>query len=115
MAEATMNGGLPPQLPTGQAAGAGDSAAGALPITGIPNPGQLPGALSGVSGGISQFKRWADTLFKQPAVRRALPAIALLVILLVAAMSFQFSQTTPYRSIMPGMTETDKQAAPCFA
>ena len=78
---------------------------------GMPNPGQLPGTLTNVSGGMAQFKVWADNLFKQPAVRRALPAIALLVVLLIAAMSFQFSQTAPYRPIMPGMTENDKQAA----
>jgi len=111
MAEATMNGGVPSQLPNGQAANAGDTAGAALPMNGMPNPGQLPGALAGVSGGMNQFKAWADGLFKQPAVRRALPAIALLIVLLIAAMSFQFSQTAPYRAIMPGMTETDKQAA----
>ena len=85
MAEATMNGGLPSPLPNGQAASTGDSVAAASSINGMPNPGQLPGALSGVSGGMDQFKKWADGFFKQPAVRRALPAIALLVILLIAA------------------------------
>ena len=112
MAEATMNGGMPPQLPTGQPAAANGAAGAGLPMAGgMPNPGQLPGTLTNVSGGMAQFKVWADNLFKQPAVRRALPAIALLVVLLIAAMSFQFSQTAPYRPIMPGMTENDKQAA----
>ena len=112
MAEATMNGGMPPQLPTGQPAAAHGAAGAGLPMAGgMPNPGQLPGTLTNVSGGMAQFKVWADNLFKQPAVRRALPAIALLVVLLIAAMSFQFSQTAPYRPIMPGMTENDKQAA----
>lgn len=112
MAEATMNGGMPPQLPTGQPAAANGAAGAALPMaSGAPNPGQLPGAVSGVSGGLAQFKGWADGLLKQPAVRRALPAIAILIVLLIAAMSVQFTQTTPYRPIMPGMTENDKQAA----
>lgn len=115
MAEATMNGGITPQLPTEQSAGANGangSTAGPLPVaTGMPNPGQFPGAIAGMSGGMAQFKTWADGLIKQPAVRRALPAIALLFILMIAALSFQFSQTTPYRPIMPGMTENDKQAA----
>ena len=112
MAEATMNGDMPPQLPTGQSAADNGAAAAGLPLaSGLPNPGQLPGAVSGISGGLTQFKAWADGLLKQPAVRRALPAIALLIVLLIAAMSFQFSQTTPYRPIMPGMTENDKQAA----
>ncbi len=112
MAEATMNGGMPPQLPTGQTAAANGAGAAGLPMAGgAQNPGPLPGAVSGVSGGLAQFKGWADGLLKQPAVRRALPAIAILIVLLIAAMSFQFSQTTPYRPIMPGMTENDKQAA----
>ena len=112
MAEATMNGGIPPQLPTGQPAAANGAAAAGLPIAnGAQNPGQFPGTVSGVSGGLAQFKGWADGMLKQPAVRRALPAIAILIVLLIASMSFQFSQTTPYRPIMPGMTENDKQAA----
>ncbi len=112
MAEATMNGGIPPQLPTGQPAAANGAAGAGLPMAGgVPNPGQFPGTVSGVSGGLAQFKSWADGMLKQPAVRRALPAIAILIVLLIASMSFQFSQTTPYRPIMPGMTENDKQAA----
>ncbi len=115
MAEATMNpGGMPPQLPPATPNGAGDGAATAMPIatSGMPAPGtQLPEALRGVSSGVSVFRDWMDGVLKQPSVRRALIPLMILLVLVIAAVSFQFSQTTPYRPIMPGMTENDKQAA----
>ena len=115
MAEATMNpSGMPPQLPPATPNGAGDGATAAMPIatSGMPAPGaQLPEALRGVSGGVSVFREWIDGVLKQPSVRRALIPLTILVVLVIAAMSFQFTQSTPYRPIMPGMTENDKQAA----
>jgi flagellar M-ring protein FliF len=115
MAEATMNpGGMPPQLPPATPNGAGDGAATAMPIatSGMPAPGtQLPEALRGVSSGVSVFRDWMDGVLKQPSVRRALIPLMILLVLVIAAVSFQFTQTTPYRPIMPGMTENDKQAA----
>ncbi|CAM8634683.1 fliF Flagellar basal body M-ring protein [Oxalobacteraceae bacterium] len=114
MAEATMNpGGIPPQLPPATPNGAGDGAA-ALPIatSGMPAPGtQLPEALRGVNSGVSAFRDWIDGALKQPSVRRALIPLMILLVLVIAALSFQFTQSTPYRPIMPGMTENDKQAA----
>jgi flagellar M-ring protein FliF len=50
-------------------------------------------------------------LFKQPAVRRAMPAIiALLVIMLFGAV-YLWMQAPPWRTLMPGISETDRQAA----
>ncbi len=111
MAEATMNnGGMPPAMPPGAPAGA--PAAGALPIPTVgPNGMPLPATMQGVAGGFNQFKQWMDGVLRQQAIRRALIPIAILVILLIAAASFQMTQTTPYRPIMPGMTENDKMAA----
>lgn len=115
MAEATMNpSGMPPQLPPATPNGAGDGTPAAMPIatSGMPAPGtQLPEALRGVSSGVSVFREWMDGVLKQPSVRRALIPLTILLVLVIAAMSFQFTQTTPYRPIMPGMTENDKQAA----
>ena len=115
MAEATMNpSGMPPQLPPATSNGAGDGATAAMPIatSGMPAPGtQLPQALRGVSSGVSAFSAWMDGVLKQPSVRRALIPLVILTVLVIAAVSFQFTQSTPYRAIMPGMTETDKQAA----
>ena len=114
MAEATMNpGGIPPQLPPATTNGAGDGAA-AMPIatSGMPAPGtQLPEALRGVNSGVSAFRDWIDGALKQPSVRRALIPLMILLVLVIAALSFQFTQSSPYRPIMPGMTENDKQAA----
>jgi flagellar M-ring protein FliF len=114
MAEATMNpGGIPPQLPPATPNGAGDGAA-AMPIatSGMPAPGtQLPEALRGVNSGVSAFRDWIDGALKQPSVRRALIPLMILLVLVIAALSFQFTQSSPYRPIMPGMTENDKQAA----
>jgi len=115
MAEATMNpSGMPPQLPPATSNDAGDGATAAMPIatSGMPAPGtQLPQALRGVSSGVSAFSAWMDGVLKQPSVRRALIPLVILTVLVIAAVSFQFTQSTPYRAIMPGMTETDKQAA----
>lgn len=50
-------------------------------------------------------------LFKQPAVKRAMPAvIALLVIMLFGAV-YLWMQAPPWRALMPGINETDRQAA----
>lgn len=115
MAEATMNpGGMPPQLPPVVPHGASDGGAAALPMptSGLPSPGtQMPDALRGMTGGMSVFLEWVDGVLKQPSVRRALIPLMILLVLVIAAVSFQFTQSSPYRTIMPGMTENDKQAA----
>ncbi len=110
MAEATMNpGGMPPSVPpTG--ATAGGNPAGVPATTGATNR-QLPAAMQGVAGGFSSFRDWMDGVFRQPSVRRAALPLAILLLLVVAVVAFQSTQTVPYRPIMPGMTENDKQAA----
>ncbi|MCM0045489.1 MAG: hypothetical protein NBV65_12780, partial [Burkholderiaceae bacterium] len=114
MAEATMNtGGMPPQLPPAVPAAAGDAGAGGLPLATGTNAGrtQLPAAMQGVSGGFNAFRDWIDNTLRQPTVRRAALPLAILLLLVIVATALQFTQSTPYRPIMPGMTETDKQAA----
>lgn len=111
MAEATMNpGGIPPNMPPALQTGAADPGAGGVPATSAGNR-QLPAAMQGVAGGFSSFRDWMDGVIKQPAVRRAALPLAVLLILVVAALAFQSTQSAPYRPIMPGMTENDKQAA----
>lgn len=114
MAEATMNtGGMPPQLPPGAPVPAGAPGAGGLPMATGTNASrqQLPVAMQGVAGGFTAFRDWIDNALKQPTVRRAALPLAILLLLVIVATAFQFTQSTPYRPIMPGMTETDKQAA----
>ncbi len=112
MAEATMNtGGMPPQLPPGTPAAAGDAGQAGLPVQSGANRPQLPAAMQGMAGGFNAFRDWIDGTLSQPTVRRAALPLAILLLLVVVATAFQFTQSSPYRPIMPGMTETDKQAA----
>ncbi len=117
MAEATMNmGGMPPQLPPSGNSNPGDGAAGAMPMatanTGLPVPMNNPSTpLTGVAGGVMAFRGKVEEVLQQPSIRRSLPAIILLFVLLIAFVAYQGSQTVPYRAVMPGMTENDKQAA----
>jgi flagellar M-ring protein FliF len=50
-------------------------------------------------------------VFEQPAVRRALPALFGLAVLLVFGLIYALMQATPYRPVMSGMLEADQQAA----
>ncbi len=112
MAEATMNtGGMPPQLPPGGPVAAGNGGQAGLPVQSGAGRQPMPAAMQGVSGGISAFRDWIDGALRQPSVRRAALPLALLLLLVIAATAFQFSQSAPYRPIMPGMTENDKMAA----
>jgi len=112
MAEATMNpGGVPPQMPPALQTGAADPGAGGVPATTGSGSRPLPAAMQGVAGGFSSFRDWMDGVIKQPAVRRAALPLVILLSLAIAAVAFQSTQTAPYRPIMPGMTENDKQAA----
>ena len=63
------------------------------------------------STGALAIRDKVDAFLKQPTVRRALPPMLILLILVVAVALFQTSQSAPYRAIMPGMTEHDQQAA----
>ena len=48
---------------------------------------------------------------REPAFRRALPGIVALLALLLIGIVFALMQATPYRPLMPGMMESDQQAA----
>ena len=115
MAEAIMNnGGMPPQLPPGAVASGNNLGGGTMPLAngaGAAGASNFPVAMQGVAGGFDQFRQWMDGMLKQKAVRTALIPMSLLVVLIIVAASFQMTQSSPYRPIMPGMTENDKQAA----
>jgi flagellar M-ring protein FliF len=53
----------------------------------------------------------ARTWVQEPAVRRALPGILALVVLLLMGGVYALMQATPYRPLMAGMMEADQQAA----
>ncbi len=53
----------------------------------------------------------AKQILSQPAVRKALPGIIALVILILFGMVYMAMNATPYRPVMPGLSESDQQAA----
>lgn len=64
-------------------------------------PGFLPvGAFSGMGD-----------LFKQPAVKRAMPAVIALLVLMLFGAIYLWMQAPPWRVLMPGISETDRQTA----
>ncbi len=47
----------------------------------------------------------------QPAVRKALPAIVTLFVLIIFGLTYGWMQSTPYRPVMPGLSAADQQEA----
>lgn len=50
-------------------------------------------------------------IINQPAVRKALPGIIALVVLILFGMIYAWINASPYRPVMPGLAEADQQAA----
>ena len=50
-------------------------------------------------------------VFRQPAVRKAMPAIFVLIALVFFAAIYSWTQEAPYRAVFPGMAEADQQSA----
>ncbi len=50
-------------------------------------------------------------LFKQPAVKRSMPAIIALLTLMIFGAIYLWMQAPPWRNILPGIGEADRQAA----
>jgi flagellar M-ring protein FliF len=74
------------------------------------------GASAAPGTGLSTWQTlgFSDTFSKviqQPSVRRVLPLILMLVVLVVFALTYAWMQATPYRPVMPGLQEADQQAA----
>jgi flagellar M-ring protein FliF len=53
----------------------------------------------------------AKQIINQPAVRKALPGIIALTILILFGMVYMAMNATPYKPVMPGLSESDQQAA----
>ncbi len=51
------------------------------------------------------------TIMAQPAVRRAMPAIVGVLTVIVFLIAYLWVQQPPYKSVYPGLSESDKQAA----
>ncbi len=50
-------------------------------------------------------------VINQPSVRRVLPLIVMLIVLVMFALTYAWMSATPYRPVMPGLQEADQQAA----
>ena len=50
-------------------------------------------------------------VINQPSVRRVLPLIVMLIVLMLFALTYAWMSVTPYRPVMPGLQEADQQAA----
>jgi len=50
-------------------------------------------------------------VLKQPSVRKVLPLVVMLAVLVVFALVYVWMQATPYRPVMPGLQEADQMTA----
>jgi len=112
-ATATMNNGMM-TVP-------GNSGAVSAPAT-APNgnmalttPAGTPGA-NAPGTGLSTWQTLgiSDNFTKvlnQPSVRRVLPLIVMLAVMVLFGLTYAWMSTTPYRPVMPGLQEADQQAA----
>lgn len=50
-------------------------------------------------------------VFSQPAVKKAMPAIIVLIAAALFLVAYSWIQSPPYRAVYPGLTEADRQAA----
>ena len=71
---------------------------------GTSKPNMLPAAAA------MSFPNAADVL-SQPAVRKAMPAIITLLTIAVFLIAYSLAKEPPFRSLFPGLSEADRQAA----
>ncbi len=84
-------------------------AEGQVPATtAASSPSASASMLPVVSG--DGFPSVTDVL-AQPAVRKAMPAIITLLTIVVFLIAYSLAKEPPYRSIYPGLSESDRQAA----
>ena len=108
MTTATLN----PAGPDVAAAAAAPAGGNALTTT--PAPTQAGGtqlAESSPPKRESALVAQAKQIVNQPAVRKALPGIVALIILILFGMVYMAMNATPYKPVMPGLSESDQQAA----
>lgn len=74
---------------------------------GVPTVAGLPGVRGAPTGVLSTMTE----VFQQPAVRKAMPAILVLIALVFFGAIYAWMQESPYRAVFPGMAEADQQAA----
>ena len=94
-------------VPTAQTAmTAGAPAGGVL----VGNAGR-GGALVGQPAATFSLSAGLQDMLQQPAMRRVLPVLMILMFLAALGGIYAWVQETPYRPVFPGMVEADQQAA----
>ena len=102
-------------MPPG-AALAGNSSA---PVATAGNPLAPAGAAAGPEQATTAVAPWSPKslsenvkgVLNQPAVRKVLPLIVMLAVLVVFGLVYAWMQATPYRPVMPGLQEADQMTA----
>ena len=102
-------------MPPG-AALAGNSSA---PVATAGNPLAPVGAAAGPEQATTAVAPWSPkslsenvkVVLNQPAVRKVLPLIVMLAVLVVFGLVYAWMQATPYRPVMPGLQEADQMTA----
>ncbi|HBX26235.1 MAG TPA: flagellar M-ring protein FliF, partial [Gammaproteobacteria bacterium] len=84
-------------------------AEGQVPATTASSTPPASGSMLPVVSG-EGFPSVTDVL-AQPAVRKAMPAIITLLTIVVFLIAYSLAKEPPYRSIYPGLSESDRQAA----
>ena len=108
-ATATMNTGMM-TVPDNSGAVAAPNTSTALATA----PGANAPAAPGTGLSTWQTLGMSETLrqvINQPSVRRVLPLIVMLIVLVLFALTYAWMSVTPYRPVMPGLQEADQQAA----
>ncbi|NBQ91720.1 MAG: flagellar M-ring protein FliF [Betaproteobacteria bacterium] len=99
-------------LSVGPSAAAGPGATALGTTTDLTTlPGAAPAEGAAQPSGLSGIRANVERVLSQPAVKRALPLIAVLAVLMVFGLYYAWMQSTPYRAVMPGLMEADQQAA----
>ncbi len=83
------------------------AASGALAVTGA----AAGAAGAAAPGSVAGLRANVERVLSQPAVKRVLPLIAVLAVLMVFGLYYAWMQSTPYRPVMPGLMEADQQTA----
>ena len=95
-----------------------DSAAANAPVP-APGTALAPAAASAPDTAGGALAPWSPkslsdnikVVLAQPAVRKVLPLIIMLAVLVVFGLVYAWMQATPYRPVMPGLQEADQMAA----
>jgi len=74
--------------------------------------GNLPATTGGSEAPVAlSMQDQIRKIVTQPAVRKALPAIVTLFVLIIFGLTYGWMQSTPYRPVMPGLSAADQQEA----